>query len=179
MGQRWSRLSRWGGVLAALVLACGGRELWAAPAPLPKAGSPPLPWEVVQAWQQAGALEGWVGNHSGLLVFRSKPEGLTDVVPAFQFSAWQVGLLGKLSAPQAPFGLYLRFTPVTDAQLKSLAGLKSLHTLHLRLTKVTDLGMKELTGLKSLRTLHLADTTVTDAGLKELQKVLPGCKIRR
>ena len=43
-----------------------------------------------------------------------------------------------------------RHTNVSDADVKHLAGLKSLRTLSLWGTKVTDAGLKELAGLKSL-----------------------------
>jgi hypothetical protein len=51
--------------------------------------------------------------------------------------------------------------------------------LHLGSTQITDAGLKELAGLKSLHSLELFNTPVTDAGLKELQKALPGCQITR
>ena len=49
-------------------------------------------------------------------------------------------------------------TKVTDAGLKELAGLQSLHSLYLTHCQVTDAGLKELAGLKSLQVLNLGDT---------------------
>ena len=61
----------------------------------------PLPTEVVQAWEKAGARVGWLGNHpGGYLAFESEPEGLADVTPAFQITVWRPGMLGKLAAPK-------------------------------------------------------------------------------
>src|SRR5262249_21300610 len=62
-------------------------------------------------------------------------------------------------------GVNLAATPVTDADLKALAGLKQLQRLDLRQTHVTDAGLKELAGLKQLQKLYLNNTKVTDAGL--------------
>ena len=84
--------------------------------------------------------------------------------------------------------LSLYGTPVTDAGLKELAGLKLTTlvlpfflsdrnlkyylaaiepiTLDLKGKQVTDVGLKELAELKSLQSLDLSHTPVTDAGLK-------------
>jgi hypothetical protein len=40
-------------------------------------------------------------------------------IPAFRFHSWNAGVVEKLPAPEAPFGLCLSLTLVTDA--KSLA----------------------------------------------------------
>ena len=69
-------------------------------------------------------------------------------MPAFSWSNWQAGVVGKLPAPEQGFGLDLSFTQVTDAGLKELAGLKQLQVLDLAHTRVTDAGLKELAGLK-------------------------------
>ncbi len=68
-------------------------------------------------------------------------------------------------------GVDLRYTQVTDAELKELKELKSLEWLYLDGTEVTDAGLKELKELKNLQTLRLIDTAVTDAGLKELKEL--------
>src|SRR4051794_5988280 len=65
-------------------------------------------------------------------------------------------------------GVHLGNTKVTDAELKELAGFKSLAHLVLNNTAVTDAGVKELAALKGLSSLDLAYTKVTDAGVKEL-----------
>jgi hypothetical protein len=51
--------------------------------------------------------------------------------------------------------------------------------LFLHDTPVTDAGLKELAGLKALRLLLLRGTKVTDRGVAELKKALPGVTIRR
>ena len=120
----------------------------------------------------------------GYLEFVPEKEGKPGDLPAFRFffwqeGRWQGGRLAKLPAPAPAFGLSLRYTEVTDAGLKELAGLKSLQTLDLYHTEVTDAGLKELAGLKSLQALDLGETKVTDAGVHELQQTLPGCRITR
>ena len=62
---------------------------------------------------------------------------------------------------------------VTDATLKSLAGMKSLRELDVAGAKITDLGLKELEGLVTLEKLVLSRTQITDAGLKPLLDHLP------
>jgi hypothetical protein len=116
----------------------------------------PLPEEIVQAWEKAGARPGWIGlNKYGKFLFAEEATGLTGAVPAFRFSGWKDGVVAGLPVPAAPFGLDLDRTSVTDA------------------------GLRELAGLKSLQTLNLSLTQVTGAGVGELQKALPGCSIRR
>ena len=128
------------------------------------------------------------------------PKGEPDEVPAFLFSRWPAGGVAALPQPQTAFGLYVlptfekdengppgppvgkfehpspRFKVVyhaqpTDAQLKELAGLKSLRCLDLNNTNVTDAVLKVLAGLKSLQSLDLTGTKLTDAGLKELARL--------
>ena len=138
--------------------------------PPAKADAPqPLPENIVKAWEEAQAQVGWMRVHpAGFLEFARAEEGKPGDLPAFLFHEWQDGRLAKLPAPASAFGLYLNATQVTDAELKELAGLKSLQALNLGWTKVTDAGLKELAGLKSLQALDLVHTQVTDAGLKEL-----------
>lgn len=62
----------------------------------------------------------------------------------------------------------LSFKPVTDDELKALAGLKRLTVLNLAYTQVTDAGIKELAPLQSLTTLSLRGTKVTGAGFRAL-----------
>jgi hypothetical protein len=68
-------------------------------------------------------------------------------------------------------GLYLFYTPVTDAGLKELAVLKELRALDLSHTQVRGTGLKELAALKNLQALNLSYTKVTDAGLKDLAEM--------
>jgi len=137
-----------------------------APAPTPQ----PLPQEVQQAWVKAGAEVGWMGilSEPVTLDFKTTPEGLIDAVPAFRFKVWNVGTVSELPSPKVPFGLFLLGIEATDADLKELATLESLHTLDLAFTELTDAGLKNLSSLKSLNVLNLFATKVTDAGLKEL-----------
>lgn len=156
--------------LAVLLLLVGGVVPAGAGQP-PKQDSPkPLPKEIVAAWEKAGGEPGWMGLHSlGFFVFAEESTGLTGAIPAFHFFfVWEDGVVSKLPVPAAPFGLDLIETKVTDAGVKELVGLKSLHTLNLGGTHVTDAGLKELANLKSLHALFLGGTQVTDAGLKEL-----------
>src|SRR5262245_62373163 len=97
-------------------------------------------------------------------VFPEKERG-TASLPAFHFPGPRpvAGSPPKLFLPEVvltglpdpgvPFGLSLFTTSVTDAELKELAGLKSLQALNLGQTKVADAGMKELAGLKNLQDL--------------------------
>src|SRR5262245_7755474 len=126
----------------------------------------PLSADVVTAWTKAGAEVGW--TKYGFVDFRSGDVGIKGEVPAFSFSVWTDGFVGKLPQPQRAFGLSLFGTKITDAGLKDLAELKELRVLDLGFTKVTDTGLKELAGLRGLQFLNLADTKVTDAGLKVL-----------
>ena len=129
----------------------------------------PLPEELVTAWKKAGAEVGWERvTPGGFLKFVPEKEGKPGDLTAFRFSSWQEGVLAKLPAPEAPFGLSLGDTQVTDSGLKELAGLKQLQHLTLRRTLVTDVGLKELAGLKQLQHLYIGATKVTDVGLKEL-----------
>jgi hypothetical protein len=98
-------------------------------------------------------------------------KGAAGDLPAFKLSLWKDGLLPKLPAPAAAFGLDLFGSKVKDVGLKELAGLKNLQALNLRLNFVSDAGMKELAELKNLRTLNLGFTLVTDAGMKELARL--------
>jgi hypothetical protein len=99
--------------------------------------------------------------------------------------------------------LNLANTSVTDAGLKSLAGLKNLRRLHLERTgvgdeglasvknlgeltylnlystKVTDKGLASITGLKKLKNVYLWQTAVTDGGAADLAKAVPGIYINR
>jgi hypothetical protein len=163
--------------LGIVLLLCGqALSAWAAELQ-------PLPAEVVQTWEKAGAKAGWVGPHRwyGDLLFSDQLNVLEAerAVPAFRFARWESGQIGKLPAPEKPFGLSFENTSLTDAGLKELAGLENLTSLDLRHTKVTDAGLKELAGLKNLILLVLEETKVTGAGVKELQKALPNCRIQR
>ena len=70
-------------------------------------------------------------------------------------------------------------TPITDAGLAHLSGMKSLRTLDLRGGKITDASLDNLSGLSGLRNLWLKNTTVTDAGIAKLKKALPQCRVTK
>lgn len=73
--------------------------------------------------------------------------------------------------------LNLAGTPVTDAGLAKLLGLKNLRRLHLERTKIGDAGMAHVAKLGELRYLNLYETKVTDkgvgllSGLKKLESL--------
>jgi internalin A len=168
----WQATLRGMAVLAVLVTSVLSRS----DGPLSEKKDPPkpLPEEIVTAWKKAGAEVGWM-RVDNFDLLKPQTEGVPGDLPAFGFSdrafmglPWEEGMLAKLPAPAAAFGLDLGFTPVTDAGLKELAGLKNLQTLDLFRTAVTDAGLKELAVLKDLQTLELSGTDVTDLGLKEL-----------
>ncbi len=138
-----------------------------------RAGEAPaaLPAAVAQAWSAAGAEIGWAGRDAyARPIFRpagSSPEA--GDTPAFRISAWTLGLLARLPAPNRPFALELGKSGITDAGLKEVAGMVHLTRLGLGYTPVTDAGLKELAALAELRTLDLNHTAVDDAGLPALQ----------
>ncbi len=68
-------------------------------------------------------------------------------------------------------------TPLTDVELKHLAGLTELVGLWLDYTQITDAGLQDLARLRHLEVLSLNATKVTDAGVGKLQQALPNCKI--
>src|SRR5438132_7315058 len=160
----WQRAVR--GMAALAMLAVCALSGTAGPAPGKKGPRVALPAEIVTAWKKAGAEVGWM--REGTFAFVPEKEGVDGDLPAFRFSLLKKGLLAKLPAPAAAFGLDLRETPTTDAELKELAGLENLQTLSLSENQVTDAGLKGLAGLKNLQTLSLYGTKVTDVGLKEL-----------
>ena len=57
------------------------------------------------------------------------------------------GQLARFRVPQAPFGLDLGFTMVTDAEVKGLGRFKTMESLDLGGTMISDAGLKELAGL--------------------------------
>lgn len=63
----------------------------------------------------------------------------------------------------------LGFTPITDAGLERLEGLRHLESLGLMRTKVGDAGLEHLQTLYQLERLGLEGTQVTDAGLQHLK----------
>jgi len=127
-------------------------QIASAEEPDSKALPMPLPENIVKAWKGAGATVGWMKvQDSGVLAFVDKPEA--GAIPAFRFAKWKDGVVPKLPAPDAVFGLDLSKTDVADS------------------------GLKELANLKKLTSLTLCETQVTDAAVEALRKVLPKCFI--
>lgn len=129
--------------------------------------------EVIADWEKAGAEFGWIRTSpEGFARWRSAKEKVeANDLPGFRFRKFLAGKLPAHPSPEAPFGLWLEETQITDAGLTELAGLKELQTLNLGLTPVTGAGLKELAGLKRLRTLYLYGAKTTDAGLKEVARL--------
>jgi hypothetical protein len=136
----------------------------------------PLPPEFVKAWRDAGAKVGWMkdappapnaGNAGFWEPYREKGE--PGAVPAFRYHPPRGCVLARLPDPEVPFGLDTHCCSMNDAELKELAGLKSLQSLNLGgALLLSDAGLKELAPLTNLQGLYLFYTPVTDAGLKEL-----------
>ena len=150
------------------VLASCGLDGFAGADADKKEAPKPLPREIVKAWRGIGANVGWMKMDLGDNGPTFQVEGEIRAMTVLQFTEWKEGVLAKMPDPGAPFGLCLNLTKMTDAGLKELAGLKSLHALFLAGTQVTDAGLKEVAGQKSLQTVDVRWTQVTDAGLKEL-----------
>lgn len=97
----------------------------------------PLPQEIIKAWRDAGASVGWMkdvppkptGGYDYWEPFREKVE--PGAVPAFRYHPKKEGVLAKLPDPGVPFGLDTHCCAMNDAELKELAGLKSLRSLNL------------------------------------------------
>jgi hypothetical protein len=118
--------------VVALLLSCGLGAFAAVGADKEDAAKP-LPPEIAKAWSDAGAEIGWMRvNENGVFAFHEN--AVAGAVPAFRFSAWRKSALAKLPDPEAPFGLDLNGTQITDAGLKELAGFKRLQSLNLQET---------------------------------------------
>lgn len=143
----------------------------------------PIPADVVNAWEKAGALQGWLRwkvtrpisatqFKIGYDFIELSKGGQAGDVPGFQLTSFEPGRLPRLPSPPVGFGLNAHATlgigEVTDTMLKELAAFKHLQVLGLGGTRVTDVGVKELAALQQLQVLGLSFTKVTDAGLKEL-----------
>src|SRR5262249_44912386 len=62
----------------------------------------------------------------------------------------------------------LASSPVNDAQLERLTGLRGLRGLNLEATEVGDLGLRHVARLGSLEELNLSGSSVSDSGLQHL-----------
>ena len=65
-------------------------------------------------------------------------------------------------------------TAVTDAGIAQLGAMERLKVLRFRSTAVTDQGMASLGGLKALIMMSVGGSKVTDAGIADLRRKLPG-----
>ncbi|GAA4432499.1 chitobiase/beta-hexosaminidase C-terminal domain-containing protein [Ravibacter arvi] len=72
--------------------------------------------------------------------------------------------------------LNLSRMPVSDADLKQVAGFQNLRKVNLNFTGITAKGLEQLTALKHLQTLYLAGTKITSEGL--LQFLSKARKVR-
>ena len=76
--------------------------------------------------------------------------------------------------------VFLTGTPVTDADLKHLQGLKKIEYLVLSdCPRITDAGLEHLALLTSLWAVDVSGTQVTERGVQRLQRVFPGSCIPR
>ena len=73
--------------------------------------------------------------------------------------------------PDGLVGLHAEQTRIDDAELRNLAGMRSLRVLDLTGTQVTDAGLVHLLGCDDLEVISLWDTHITDAGLALLGRL--------
>ena len=66
---------------------------------------------------------------------------------------------------------------ISNAALKHIGEMKSLHLLSIHSASVTDEGLVHLENLAQLKEVTLASTKVRPEGVKRLQQALPNCKI--
>jgi hypothetical protein len=66
---------------------------------------------------------------------------------------------------------------ITNAALKHIGEMKSLHLLSIYSASVTDEGLVHLENLPQLKELTLSKTKVTPEGVQRLQRALPNCRI--
>src|SRR5689334_7464214 len=93
----------------------------------PDAGPQPFPDRVRTAWENAGAVTGWLVETPFGLRFRAGAgPGMPGELPAFRWNDWQDNVTAKLPAPGQVFGLDISENRITDAGLKELARFKQL-----------------------------------------------------
>ncbi len=152
--------------------------------------------DVIKAWVDAGSIPGWMGSlRNGLIEFRDTPEGLTNPVPAFQFTTKSRFEFSKLPAPKSAFGLDFTSLPFLDRQMKDLIVFENIKHLELRgtlassevikfaekLPNLESLGLKGknireedsalLTTFKKLRVLDVRDTPLLPKEFNALKKL--------
>jgi internalin A len=142
----------------------------------------PLPAETAKAWQDAGAVIGWMKNvppksdsYRFWAPWREKAEA--GAMPAFRLPGRNAGsVLAKLPDPGTAFGLDFHCGFYAGVKLQELAELKNLQSLNIGGVQGDAYAdLKELAALKYLHGLYLFYLPVTDeqlknlAGLKRLQ----------
>jgi internalin A len=161
-------------ILATICIACfaGVQFVVADDAPNKRLAEKELDRKVVDAWQNAGALVGWLAQSEfgEWLYLRDKPERI-ESLPVFLWQQYQAEVIAKLPQPAVPFAIGFGGTGMTNAGLKELVKFQNLQALDLSHTQVTDMGLKQLAELKNLHSLDLGASAVTDAGLKQLAGV--------
>src|SRR5262245_60386683 len=113
-------------------LACIALSAVTSHAAEPKETGKLLAKDVSGDWEKAGAKSGWMGaNAEGYYLFQTDQSGLTNPIPAFRFYTLKPGVVAKLRAPAAPFGLDLSLFHISGEVLKEFAALKNLRALNL------------------------------------------------
>ena len=98
----------------------------------------------------------------------TKPSAATEEAIA----AWVMKMGGKATVREgAVREVDLSRTPVTDAQLQHLGGLRSIESLNLDTTEVGDGGVSAIARLGSLRSLNLSHTMTSDKALPVIAKL--------
>lgn len=115
-----------------------------------------------------------IGTLKALTILRLRGNQVSDAGVKFLTKM----KLAELNLDKTKDDIYIeKATPITDASLISLKGMKELRLLSLQRNAITDAGLKHLADFKSLNELNLANTQVTAAGIAKLQAALPDCKI--
>src|SRR5262249_40282895 len=132
--RRAGAFCRFGASVALCVLVCAPTVWSQDKAP------PPLPEDMVAAWEKAGAEPGWVvrDDEGYLRTYYGGSAWKPGHLRSVWFHDWKLGVLAKLPLPAYPFGISLHGTQVDDAGLKDLAGIMHLEALDLWQTKITD-----------------------------------------
>ncbi len=87
-------------------------------------------------------------------------------------AAWLGALLGDDFFDEVPAVIFARApVPVTDADVRCLAELKSLRYVDFRRTSITDAALESLVGSPQLIGLELEGTRITDGGLKMVHRL--------
>jgi formylglycine-generating enzyme required for sulfatase activity len=110
-------------------------------------------------------LELRIRSEKGFVTSQCYSVYLTDVTP----DATSLELLQELYRLGAPEILRMESCTVDNKMLEIIGKMTWLRTLGLRNTNLGDAEMKQLAGLRSVHTLNLSETPISDAGLWELR----------